>query len=150
MNWLVGIIEIVWRHVMELWESQNNDKHGINAGKEAKAKPLLLPRVRGFFERHSHLPLNATEALLDVDLATREQQTAGHLQWWLLIAEPCLKQQEKAVKEQEKQRKKHPAATHQDPWECIFVAPKLPARCPPETQKVDPTPPHPHPHPHPH
>jgi hypothetical protein len=76
-GWLVGIIEIAWRHIMELWESRNEDKHGINADKEVKAKRLLMPWVRGLCEQCSHLPLNATETLLDADLATREKQTTS-------------------------------------------------------------------------
>jgi hypothetical protein len=50
--------------------------------------------------------------VLDADMVTREKQTARQIQQWLSIAEPHLKQQEKAAKEQEKQRNKHPAATH--------------------------------------
>jgi hypothetical protein len=70
----------------------------MNADEEAKAKRLLIPRARGLCERFSHLPPNATETILDVDLNTRERQTANQLCQWLLIAEPHLKQQEKAVR----------------------------------------------------
>jgi hypothetical protein len=123
-DWLVGTIEIIWRCIMELWESRNQDKHGIDADKEDKAKQLMLPRVRGLCERCSHLPPKATETVLDVDLETRERQTMRQIQQWLLVAEPHLRQQEKAVKEQERQGKKHPEARHQDLREHISVAPK--------------------------
>jgi hypothetical protein len=104
------------------------NKHGIDADKEAKAKRLLLPQVRGLCERHSQLPPNATETMLDVDLNTRENQAAHQLCQWLLIAEPHLKKQEKSLKEQERQQKKHPEATHHDLREHISVTPKSPAR----------------------
>jgi hypothetical protein len=87
-DWLVGITETIWRHIMELWESRTQDKRGIDADEEAKARPLMLPREREIHERHSHLPLNATETMLDVDLNTREKLTAHQLHQWSLIAEP--------------------------------------------------------------
>jgi hypothetical protein len=137
-DWLAGIIEIIWKHTLDVWASQNQDQHGTDADKEVQAKRPLLPRARGLCERHSHLPHQATETMLDVDLATRETQTARKIQQWLQIAEPHLKQQEKAVKEQEKQRKKHPTATHQDLREHFSVAPKSPTRRPIETRTAEP------------
>jgi hypothetical protein len=113
-DWMVGIIEIIWGCMLELWESRNQGTRGLDADREAKAKRQLIPRAKGLCERFSHLPPNATETTLDVDLKTREKQTANQLRQWLPVAELHLKQQEKAVKEQEKQRKKHPEATHQD------------------------------------
>jgi hypothetical protein len=37
------MMEIIWRYIMELWESRRQDKHGIDADKEEKTKRLLLP-----------------------------------------------------------------------------------------------------------
>jgi hypothetical protein len=37
-DWLAGIIEIIWKHTMDLWASRNQDKHGTDADREAKAK----------------------------------------------------------------------------------------------------------------
>jgi hypothetical protein len=61
---------------------------------------------------------------LGTDLETQEKQAAPQLQHWLLIAEPHLKQQEKAIKEQEKQKKKNPEAIDRDPREHITAARK--------------------------
>jgi hypothetical protein len=49
------------------WESRRQDEHGIDVDKEAKAKRLLIPQVRGRCERCSQLSLNAMETMLDVD-----------------------------------------------------------------------------------
>jgi hypothetical protein len=85
------------------------------------------------------LPPNATETVINVELAIREKQTTRQLRQWLLIAEPYLKQQERVLKEQARKGKKHPEARHQDLREHISVAPKSPTRrVPTEPRKAAP------------
>ena len=69
-QWITEVIILVWRQILELWDSRNSDQHRLTKSeKDAKESWKLQSQVEGIYALHGQLPNAAILKLFNMTVA---------------------------------------------------------------------------------
>ena len=102
-QWIMEVIILVWRWILELWDSRNSNQHGLTKSeKDAKESQKLQSQVEGIYALRDQLPNAAILKLFDMTVAKWMKWLIPQIWQWLDNSWPYIKQQLKAAKDQKK------------------------------------------------
>ena len=93
-RWLIGLIKIIWNHVLENWESCNEERHGRDATTQEAAKYMIAQQESMALYEHHHKvgPCDQDLFYTSMDEHFTKKPTLQGLQQWLNTRKPIILQ----------------------------------------------------------
>ena len=102
-QWITDVTVIMWRTILQWWESRNADNNGrIAEEQDRQQRKKLRAKVAGIYGARHRLPDAACRRLFPISIDERMSESISSIEKWLIISEPYARAQIKVFKNQTK------------------------------------------------
>ena len=96
-TWAVGILRIIWKHIIDLWLTRNEDQHGRDAAEhERKLRHRLTGHVFSLYAFRGDLPEHSRH-IYNMSASLLLQKSTRQIQAWIHVATPFIHKARKAA-----------------------------------------------------